>query len=111
MGQFLGITVKRVARVGAWTGTLKNPTNCLWRWELDRRFNFFNPPFHLNAITYITEISLHVTLSNQSLSRIVLRASKFADIKFIDIVILWVFYTISFGSSLFWHLCDITFHF
>ena len=26
---FLRITVKRVARVGAWTGTSKNPTKCL----------------------------------------------------------------------------------
>ena len=30
-------------------------------------FNFFfSPPAHLCAITYITEISLHVTLSYQS---------------------------------------------
>ena len=41
-------------------GTLKNPTKCLQRWEPDRRFNFFfNPPGHLCAVTYITEISLH----------------------------------------------------
>ena len=51
----------------SWTGTLKNPTKWLWRWEPDRRFNyfFFNPPAHLCAVTYITEISLHVTLNNQ----------------------------------------------
>ena len=42
-------------------------TNCLWRWEPDRRFNFFfNPHAHLCAVTYITEISLYVTLSNRS---------------------------------------------
>ena len=30
-----------------WTGTLKNPTKCLWRWEPDRRYNFFfSPPAH-----------------------------------------------------------------
>ena len=37
-----------VTRIGAWTGTLKNPTKCLWRWERDRRYNFFfGPPTHL----------------------------------------------------------------
>ena len=30
------------------------------------RFNFFNLPAHPCAVTYITEISLHVTLSKQS---------------------------------------------
>ena len=66
MGRFLEITVKTVARIGAWR---ENPTKCLWRWEPDRRFNFFfNLPVHLCVVTYITEISLHVTLSNQSLS-------------------------------------------
>ena len=66
MGRFLGITVKKGgSRVGAWTGTVKNPTKCLWRWEPDRRFNFFNPPAHLCAVTYMTEISLNVTLNNQ----------------------------------------------
>ena len=30
------------------TGTLKNPTKYLWRWEPDRRYNFFfSPPAHL----------------------------------------------------------------
>ena len=48
------------------TGTLKNPTKCLWRWEPDRRSNFFfNPPAHLCAVTYMTEMSLIVTLNNQ----------------------------------------------
>ena len=51
------------SRVGSWTGTLKNPTKCLWRWEPDRRFNF------LCAVTYITEISLHVTLSKKCIPR------------------------------------------
>ena len=35
----------------------------IWRWEPDRRFNFsFSPPSHIFTVTYITEISLHVTL-------------------------------------------------
>ena len=52
--------------VGARTGTLKKPTKCLWRWEPDRRSNFFfSPPAHLCAVTYMTEISLIVTLNNQ----------------------------------------------
>ena len=34
-------------------------------WEPDRRLNFFfNPPAHLCAVTYMTEISLNVTLNN-----------------------------------------------
>ena len=50
--------IKRWSRVGVWTGTLKNPAKCLWRWEPDRRFNFFfSPPALLCAVTYITEIS------------------------------------------------------
>ena len=40
---------------------------CLWNWEPERRFIFFViPPAYLHAVKYITEISLHVTLSNQS---------------------------------------------
>ena len=31
-----------------------------------RHDNFFNPPAHLCAVTYVTEISMHVTLSSQS---------------------------------------------
>ena len=53
------------SRVGVWTGTLKNPTKCLWRWEPDRRSTFFfSPPAHLCAVTYMTEILLIVTLNN-----------------------------------------------
>ena len=67
MGRCVGITVyKGWSRVGARTGTLKNPTKCVWRWEPDRRSNFFfSPPAHLCAVTYMTEISLIVTLNNQ----------------------------------------------
>ena len=43
------------------------------------------------------------------LVRSVLRASKFAVLKLTEIVILWVYYTIPFGFSLFWHLLGITF--
>ena len=35
-------------------------------WEPDRTYNFFfSPPAHLCAVTYMTEISLIVTLNNQ----------------------------------------------
>ena len=38
----------------------------LWRWEPDRRsYFFFSPPAHLCAVTYMTEISLIVTLNKQ----------------------------------------------
>ena len=38
-------------------------------WEPDRRSNsFFSPPAHLCAVTYMTEISLIVTLNNHSLT-------------------------------------------
>ena len=58
--------IKGWSRVGARTGTLKNPTKCLWRWEPDRRSNFFfSPPAHLCAVTYMTEILTIVTLNNQ----------------------------------------------
>ena len=57
--------IKGWSRVGARTGTLKNPTKCLRRWEPDRRSNFFSPPAHLCAVTYMTEISLIVTLNNK----------------------------------------------
>ena len=48
--------------VGAWSGTLRNPMKCLWHWEPDRRSNFFSPPGYICAVTYITEIPLHLTL-------------------------------------------------
>ena len=39
----------------------------------------------------------------------VLRASKFALLKLIEIVILWIYYTIPFGFSFFRHFWDIIF--
>ena len=39
-------------RFGASTGTLENPTVCVWCWE----------PAHLSAVSYITEISLPMTI-------------------------------------------------
>ena len=33
--------IKRVAPCRCRTGTLKNPTKCIWRWEPDRRYNLF----------------------------------------------------------------------
>ena len=62
MGRYVGITV-----------TLKNRTKCPWRWEPDRRSSFFfSPPAHLCAVTYMTEISLIVTLDNQFTLRVTL---------------------------------------
>ena len=70
--------IKGWSRVGAWTGTLKNPAKCLWRWEPDRRSNFFfSPPAHLCAVTCITEISLIVTLNNQLHTYLQKPASQF----------------------------------
>ena len=43
-------------------------------WEPDRRSNFFfSPPAHLCAVTYMTEISLIVTLNNQFTSHLTLK--------------------------------------
>ena len=40
--------IKRVAPCRYRTCTLKNPAKCLWRWEADRRYNFFfSPPARL----------------------------------------------------------------
>ena len=66
-GRCVWITVwKGWSCVGAWTGTLKNPAKCLWRWEHDRRYNFFFIlPAQLIAVTCMTEISFIVTLINQ----------------------------------------------
>ena len=51
---------------------LVNPSTMAW--EPDRRSNFFfSPPAHLCAVTYMTEISLIVTLNIQfthSLTRV-----------------------------------------
>ena len=59
--------IKRVAPCWFLDGHVKNLTKCLWRWEPDHRSNFFvSPPSHLCAVKYMTEISLHVMLSNQS---------------------------------------------
>ena len=55
--------IKRVVPCRCRSGTLKNPVKCLWRWEPDRRYNFFfSPPGHL-CCTYMTEISLHELIS------------------------------------------------
>ena len=61
-----GVSESPYKKGGAGSGTLKNHTKCLWRWEPDRRSNFFfSPPAHLCNVTYMTEISLIVTLNNQ----------------------------------------------
>ena len=52
---------------------------------------------------------LRSTSSFLRLIRSVLRASKFFVLKLTEIVILWVYYTIPFGFSLFWHFSGINF--
>ena len=42
-----------------------DPMKCQFRCEPDRRSTFFRPHVHLCAVTYIIEISMNVTLSNQ----------------------------------------------
>ena len=64
MGRFLGITVKRGIPCRCLDGHVKEPYEMSMAWEPDRRFNFFNRPAHLCAVTYVTEISLNVTLNN-----------------------------------------------
>ena len=39
--------IKRVVPCRCRTGMLKKPTKYLWRWEPNRRYNFFNPPAHV----------------------------------------------------------------
>ena len=56
--------IKRVFPCRCMMGTLKNPAKCLWRWDPDRRYNFFLVRLHIRAVTYMTEISLNVTLNN-----------------------------------------------
>ena len=65
MGRFLGITVKRGIPCRCLDGHVKQPYEMSMAWEPDRRFNFFfNPPAHICAVTYMTEISFNVTLNN-----------------------------------------------
>ena len=46
--------IKRVVPCRCRTGTLKNPTKCLWRWEPDRRYKFFfSPPAHRSVASHI----------------------------------------------------------
>ena len=58
--------IKRVVPCRCLDGHVKEPYEMSMAWEPDRRFNFFfSPPAHLCAVTYMTEISLIVTLNNQ----------------------------------------------
>ena len=59
--------IKRVVPCRCWDGHVKEPYEMSMAWEPDRRSNyfFFSPPAHLCAVTYMTEISLIVTLNNQ----------------------------------------------
>ena len=128
MGRLLGLTVwKGWPRVGAWTGTLKNPTKCLCRWELDLRSNFLLQSactsmcrhiYDWNIVDCDVEQPIHLTAACQQgtllrlrLIRSGLRASKFSVFKLLEIVIVWVYYTIPFGFSMFRHFRDIIFNF
>ena len=65
MGRFLGITVKRVVPCRCLDGHVKEPHEMSMAWEPGRRFNFFfslPAQLHVCAVTYITEMSLNVTL-------------------------------------------------
>ena len=57
--------IKRVVPCRCLDGHVKEPYEMSMAWEPDRRSNFFfSPPAHLCAVTYMTEISLIVTLNN-----------------------------------------------
>ena len=55
--------IKRVVPCRFLDGHVKEPYEMSMAWEPDRRSNFFSPPAHLCAVTYMTEISLIVTLN------------------------------------------------
>ena len=67
---------------------------------------------HVNALDVLRWVlqcaEEGMPLTSDKLKR--LRASKFSELKLIEIVILWVYYTIPYGFSLFWHFWGITFH-
>ena len=63
MGRFLGIALKRLVPCRCLDGHVKESYEMSMALEADRRSNFFfSPPAHLCAVTYITEILMHVTL-------------------------------------------------
>ena len=64
--------IKRVVPCRCLDGHVKEPYEMSMAWEPDRRSNFFfSPPAHLCAVTYMTEISLIVTLNNQFTSPLI----------------------------------------
>ena len=59
-------SLKRMAPYRVFDEHVKERYEMSMAWELDCRSNFFfSPPAHLCAVTYVTEILLNVTLSNQ----------------------------------------------
>ena len=62
--------IKRVDRVGAWTGTLKTSTKCLWRGSptVGPTSSSVRLQIYVPSHNYMTEISLNVTLSNINLT-------------------------------------------
>ena len=65
---------------------------------------FMNPKCHQRA--HIAKF-----YGRLRLIRSVLIASKFSVLTFTEILILWIYYTIPFGFSLFWHFWGINFQF
>ena len=58
--------IKRLVPCQCYDWHVKEPYEMSMAWEPDRRSNsFFSPPAHLCAVTYMTEISLIVTLNNR----------------------------------------------
>ena len=47
-------------------GHVKEPYEMPIAWQTDRRSNYFSPPAYISTVIYINEISLNVTLINQS---------------------------------------------
>ena len=57
--------IKRVVPCRCLDEHVKEPYEMSMAWEPDRRSNFFfSPPAHQCAVTFMTEISLIVTLNN-----------------------------------------------
>ena len=120
-GMPLGIRVKRswlgkVVVIKCDTGKVKNKSHIRkvdWArpWCLT---HFTNVLFNVN-FTCFAYVDIYFALwralriKTQRGVFMVLRASKLSVLKLIEIVILWVYYTIPFGFSLFWHFWDITF--
>ena len=60
-------TVKSLVPFRCLDGIVREPCEMSMTLEPEQRSNFFfNPPVHLCAVSYMTEVSLNVTLTNRS---------------------------------------------